>query len=382
MNIEENSELSKLTLVMPTYGRQKHVIRNIAYWSNTGVVLIVLDASPIPIKSERLKSFGKNIIYIHDTSHYNERVFNSFSKIKSKYTQLICDDEFYPISAAISVIKDLEKNDDVMSCIGICLGFEVDKKSKKIFSKRTYKRLIENYNYTMISDPIERVENYLINYEPFLMYSMIRTEIWKKAFELPFKFLKKQKDKNNKFNFFSSDEIQINMYLAFAGKSKIIRELYWLRSFGEHLTVRETYKNHEPEPVFTFQDWWNSDSEKEEYIKILEDSYRETKIQINISYKEMALKSCEFFLNGGGGEFLKHQIIYLKNKKKIIPLSIFYLKQLIPSSLKDYIKSLSIWKDRKVLFKDDLSHLKNEGIKVDKTELNKIEKIIENFHFE
>ena len=131
MKIEENSELSKLTLVMPTYGRQNHVIRNIAYWSNTGVILLVLDASPIPIENEILKSFGENIIYIHDTNNYNERLVNSFSKINSKYAQLICDDEFYPISAVISCIKDLEKNDDIISCMGVCLGFEIDKKHKK-----------------------------------------------------------------------------------------------------------------------------------------------------------------------------------------------------------------------------------------------------------
>lgn len=383
MYMEKNPELSKLTLVMPTFGRQEHAIRNMTYWSNTGVILLVIDASSIPIKNEILKSFGENIIYIHDTSHYNERIVNSFSKINSNYTQLICDDEFYPISAVISCIKDLEKNDDIISCMGVCLGFEVDKKSKKIFSRRTYVAMTENYSYTMNPDPIKRLENYLINYQPFLMYSMIRTEVWKKAFELPYKFLKTQKNKKNyqKFNFFSSDEIQINMYMAFAGKSKIIRELYWLRSFGEHLTVREKYKNHEPEPKFIFQDWWNANSEKEVYLKFLEDSYRETKIQINISYKELVLKCCKFFLKGGGGEFLKHQLLYLKNKKNIISLSMFYLKRLIPSFLKVYVKSMSIFKNRKVLFKNDLSYLKNEGIKVDHIELNKIQKIIENFHF-
>ena len=76
-----NSELSKLTLVMATYGRQKHAIRNMTYWSNTGVIFLVLDASPIPISNEILKNFSDNIIYIHDKSHYNQRLVNSFSKI-------------------------------------------------------------------------------------------------------------------------------------------------------------------------------------------------------------------------------------------------------------------------------------------------------------
>ena len=126
MKIEENFELSKLTLVMATYGRQKHAIRNMTYWSNTGVILLVLDASPIAISNEILKNFSDNIIYVHDTSNYNQRLVNSFSKINTKYAQLICDDEFYPISAVLSSIKELEKDDTIISCMGVCLGFEID----------------------------------------------------------------------------------------------------------------------------------------------------------------------------------------------------------------------------------------------------------------
>jgi len=382
MKIEELSDLSKLTLVMATYGRQKHAIRNMTYWSNKGVILLVLDASPLPIEKEILKTFDKNIIYVHDQSDYNERIVNSFSKINTKYAQLISDDEFYPISAVLSCIKELEKNEDIISSIGVCLGFEVDKTRKKIFSKQCYARLIENYNDTMATDPLERLFNHLTNYEPFLMYSIIRTEIWKKAFNLPLKFIRNQSDKNNneKFNFFCSDEIQINMYLAFAGRSKVIRELYWLRSFGEHPAIRDLHKKLS-EPKLTFQEWWNSSSEKEDFLNILEDSFEETKIKINVSYKEMALKCCEFFLKGNGGEFLKHQLFYLKDKKKFILLFLFYLKRLTPSFLKDYVKSLGIWKDRKVLFKDNITLLKNKEIKVDLDELNKIQKKIENFHF-
>ena len=45
------------------------------------------------------------------------------------------------------------------------------------------------------------------------------------------------------------------------------------------------------------------------------------------------------------------------------------------------MKFLGIWKDRRVLFKDDINFLINEGIKVNFNELNKIHKILENFHF-
>ena len=52
------------------------------------------------------------------------------------------------------------------------------------------------------------------------------------------------------------------MYLSFAGKSKVLPELYWLRSFGEHLSIKNSMI---PEPKMTFQEWWNSNNEKNEF---------------------------------------------------------------------------------------------------------------------
>ena len=66
MKSQVTSELSKLTLVMATYGRQSYALRNMRYWSNSDVVLLVLDASPRAIENNLLKDFGKNILYVHD----------------------------------------------------------------------------------------------------------------------------------------------------------------------------------------------------------------------------------------------------------------------------------------------------------------------------
>ena len=138
MKSQETLELSKLTLVMATYGRQDHAIRNMRYWSNTGVILLVLDASPKPIENEILKTFDDNIIYVHDTSDYNERLVNSFSKINTKYTQLICDDEFYPISAVLSCIQELEKDENIISSMGVYLFYQHQILSKHPWMKILY----------------------------------------------------------------------------------------------------------------------------------------------------------------------------------------------------------------------------------------------------
>ena len=44
---------------MATYGRQSYALRNMRYWSNSDVVLLVLDASPRPIENNSFKDLEK-----------------------------------------------------------------------------------------------------------------------------------------------------------------------------------------------------------------------------------------------------------------------------------------------------------------------------------
>jgi glycosyltransferase domain-containing protein len=382
---DQNSELAKLTLVMATCRRQSHAIRNMRYWSNTGVVLLVLDDSPSPIKESVLNSLGNNIIYKHDSSEYSKRIVSGFSAINTKYTQLINDDEFYIISSVISCIRELEKNESIISCMGCCLGFIVDKKTKKIYSRPVYEQLTNNYKLTMEDDEVKRLNDYVTNYIPFLMFAMIRTDIWKKAFEIPVKFNtnKTKKYKFEKFNFFSSDENQINMYLGFAGKSKVIRELYWLRSYGEHPTIRDAHEDL-PEPEMSIEEWWNSSNEREQFIQIMSDSFEKTGIKTKLSYNDIVIEWYNSFIKGGGGDLKKSQLFFIKHKhgiKRFYLLNFFnYLNRLIPRRIKNIIKSSVLWKYRQTTFLEGVNLLANRGIKVDNDSLLKIQKIIYNFH--
>ena len=116
---------------------------------------------------------------------------------------------------------------------------------------------------------------YFSNYIPFLIYSIVRSEIWKKAFFLPVKHLSEKDSKTNteKFNFFSSDELQINMYLSFAGKSKVFQNFTGFDLLRTFINKRQ-YDHLRTQ--MTFQEWWNSNNENE-FLKILEDSLEKPK---------------------------------------------------------------------------------------------------------
>ena len=132
----KNLILEKLTLVMPTYQRQKYALRNMRYWSDTNVTLMVLDGSEDPINSKILNSFGANIVYINDPSSIEQRLNKAHFKINTEYVALIGDDEFYVVSAVKSCIQELEKDDSLIACCGSCLGFYFNKKSSDIYGWR------------------------------------------------------------------------------------------------------------------------------------------------------------------------------------------------------------------------------------------------------
>ena len=258
MSVKKYPNLSKLTLVMPTCRRQDFVLRNIEYWSKTDVKIIILDDSPKSIENEIINKFNKNIKYIHCQKSYSDRLEIATNEIKTKYVQLICDDEFYIISALESCLDELENDDTLISCNGCCLKFNYEKKNNSVYSNIVYEPLSYKYNYTMISDPIDRISNFMENYIPFLMYGIVRSEIWKKAFSIPSK---------RKFNFFAYEEYQINIFLSLVGKSKVLRELSWLRSSGETLPTREKFIDKKQPPVL-FDNWWDQNyEEKANFVK-------------------------------------------------------------------------------------------------------------------
>ena len=370
-----HSELTKLTLIMPTSRRQDYALRNMRYWSNTSVTLIVLDNSPSPIEANLIKSFGKNIIYKYDNRTYEKRIAGAIPLINTTYTQLIADDEFYVKSAVISCIRELDKDNTLTSCTGCCLKFIVDKRSKKIYSKFVYERLYDEYEHSIQEDPSKRLNLYMKNYEPFPVYAVTRSSVWKKAFELI--------NNHKQFNFFSSDEYQLNSYLIFSGKSKVIKELLWLRSAGENIPVRDLKFDLVESPINIVQ-WWNSNNlEREEFIEKLSKVLRNINLDLNLDYKKIVIDSYNHYKSGGAG-WLENKMHYTKEKKGIFVYYLirFYnlIKMLIPFKIKNIIKSSQLWEINYSSFLEGTDLLSNKSIKVDYENLKNIEQIVLDFH--
>lgn len=369
-----HSNLSELTLVMPTCRRQDYVFRNLEYWSKTDVKIIILDDSPKCIDKKIINKLNKNITYIHSQKPYSDRLEIAANEITTKYTQLICDDEFYIISAISACIDELEKDVSIISCSGCCLKFNYSKEKNLIKSHIVYESLTYKYDYTMIADPIDRMSKYMENYVPFLMYGVVRSIYWKKAFKIPSK-------KN--FNFFAYEEIQINIFLSLAGKSKVLKELSWLRS-GENLPTRDKFIDKLQPPVL-FDSWWHqNDEEKKSFLQIMSKVFQELNLKLEIDYKVILNIAFNSYIRGGGGNLFKKKVYITKKRKGIfmffVILFVMYVKRIIPKKIKNLIKSFDYFIKLQKNFSESSIDLNKRGVKVDIDNLKKINQIVSKFH--
>lgn len=354
------NNLNQLTLIMPTFQRQEYALRNMHYWSNSGVILRVLDGSSTPIENTLLNSFGENIIYKHDPRSLYERIGGALSVIDTKYIALIGDDEFYIISAVESCISELEKNDSIIACSGCCIGFDVDKNAGKVYGWLPYGYKNIGYNETMYDNSEERLGRHMQNYIPTLIYGITRSYQWKTAFKTVIE---------RKFNFFAAWELQFEMYISFSGKAKVLKELMWLRSNGEVEPVRFLHKGIEPE--ISFKEWWVSSSKnRKEFVKVMSRAYKGEQNEGTINYDNATIHGCNAYIKGLDSSHSRLR------KAKLLFFN--FIKHFAPSTFKGFVKNLLI--RNRPTFLEIAGSLRGEGVKVDHGNLIEIKEIIYNFH--
>ena len=214
------------------------------YWSDRGVRLFVVDGSEVGLTSLHLDSLKDTIHYLHcPNSLFTERLEKVINLISTKYVAMISDDEFFIPSALISCIKELEVNKDLVSCGGLCIQFNY--KKNKVNGRRFYQSM---KNYTLLHDnPFERMLAHMNPYTPSSIYSVVRSEVWKRSYLTTFK---------NQFKANCLLELQFELAVCYHGKSKVISEVMWLRS-NELLPIKNSNESSLHSEI-SFESWWNN----------------------------------------------------------------------------------------------------------------------------
>ena len=361
--------LKKLTLVMLSFERQLFVIRSMKYWSKKNINLLVFDGSKKPIQSAILKKFTKykNIYYEHCKSSYVQRILKAKSLIKTEYVALIGDDEFYIPSTVKRCIDELDKNNELVSCIGTAVSFYP--LHGLIYGRPKYPKL---FGYEIShNDPRERVKTHMRDYVPSLIYAITRAHNWKIAASA-------YTDKE--FPVFAMFELQMEMILSFSGKSKVIPYLMWLRSSNESKKIINKEKS--LIPTNTFSKWWQNKKLKTEHecfinivsgkFSILSPGYKDE------YYKNSVIDACNSYMDYVFERKVKRNISLAR---KLARFFTGYIHDERKRKIKNFFFAfIGISKLHSNLLLDEVIGMKKKSETVDLKEVQKIIRIISDFH--
>lgn len=307
----ERNNLSRLTLVMPTYERQDFALRLMNYWAGKGPHLIVIDGSAKPIEPTKLDIFDSHIQYLHRPVGLYQRLLEALHLVGTEFVALAGDDEFYVPSAVNQCIKELDNDKGLVACCGLVLGYGI--KNRSIYGKNKYGNL---FGYSIDSEnALNRVKHHMSNYLPSLVYAISRTEVWKISWR---NILTKE------FPFFASAEIQLELCMSYAGRSKVIRQLMWMRAHNINKPIRGTDPS--LDRGTRINHWWEDKKNKAqhaEFITIMSATFKQlipyetdyTKSNVMAGIKEY-IKLCK---RDARGKFLQNIISKLKIIKFIFP---------------------------------------------------------------
>jgi len=359
--------LSSLTIVIPTMNRPKSILRAMHYWSDYDAIVHIFDGSQEPIELSLISSMSSNINYHHMPFDLMERLNKSIEFVNTKYSMMIPDDEFFIPSGLESCIEELNDNKEIVSCFGLAISFQL--KGNEVLSNIVYHNL--KSSSLPQNSPSDRSIAHMSNYCPSTIYSVMRTDIWKKS-------MRSLSYKNFEVFVASVGELQFEITTSYLGKIKVINELIWLRSYEN-----DAIRLQESEATETIQEFWNKESNKlikDEIINTIVESIASEEDNVSLIASDIYY-AFDAYLN-----VYEHtpSYSYIKiSQKSLISKSYKFLKAILPKSIISLL--LKLLKLLKIIDVNSLKTiskqvtiLHKDGIKIDFSEIKKIEKILLN----
>jgi glycosyltransferase domain-containing protein len=246
--------LGSLTVIIPSYCRQPFLLRQIVYWSHSGVKVIILDGSPEPLSNKVtcVLETIPNIRYVNCPLGLVERLAVVGDLIDTPYAVLLGDDEFHLRSGLRHAVSYLKVNSDYVGCIGQSLRFFVENESQQVVYGEGYSHL----RYKVSDESVQkRFERAMENYNAATCYAVLRLEVWKDTWAS----LRKSSCKD-------VCEVQQALGTYGAGKFSTVEQIYWLRSY-ENVSIPD----HNHFANISFPTWWTSSAYAGERQEIVAD---------------------------------------------------------------------------------------------------------------
>jgi glycosyltransferase domain-containing protein len=170
---DKNSDLTMITILVFSKNRHYFLKRQINYWKNENIKLLIFDESPSMLDIDL--RIHKNVKY-YNIGAFSERCLAAIDVIDTPYTMISADDDFVIKSTLLKCLQFLEKNNDISTCGGQFMNFKPMK--NQINFQFSYK---ENLNFRNTSDIMsERVHLQTSPYKVTSWYALNRSNCIKK----------------------------------------------------------------------------------------------------------------------------------------------------------------------------------------------------------
>jgi glycosyltransferase domain-containing protein len=212
-----DSLLQRLTIIIPTVSRPTFVLRQFEYWRNTGPQVFILDGARTPIEIPA-EFHADNMHYVHTGTKFNERLSTAGQYVKTEFCALLPDDEFFLFDGLRAAISHLDKNREVIGCVGRCLYFFVDQGRFLVTDAyRDWKPFPDSV--TSVADRLD--VDLPPNKTHKAQFGVFRAEVWIKMFEVSYKTY---------YSCGYTYERLLNLERTLLGRSDILEDLLWMRS--------------------------------------------------------------------------------------------------------------------------------------------------------
>jgi glycosyltransferase domain-containing protein len=347
-----------LTLILLSNNRPKFLRRSVLFWSKFNFKLIIVDGSFESQRDWIIKNSSNNITYVHDQSTFPNRLKIAAELITTKYAIFVPDDEYFLPSMLKYCVEFLEKNHEFVAVNGLAIGFEYEE--GKVIGFSQYPEWLGRQRIE--EDPEMRIVSHMSSYANSLTSSVTKANLWKKCALLYAKY---------DFHIYPLWELEMNLILSFAGKSKTFNQLMQIKSSEKTSPpIRNNIPTLTPKNnIYNFWTKKNFYEKKILFIDIL------TKELLSIS----EIKEYEYCKNA----LIKSIDEFCKQKKKNVVIFQKFLI-LIPSAIKSKIKTVINYikkiNKKKIGLIDAAKIFEKQGVKIDFKNLNIVEKSIKSHY--
>lgn len=215
---QRKQDLSRVTVVIPTFERGEFVKRQCQYWADRGPQILILDGSKIPMTSDFVTTLAKNIRYVHSPTSFRHRRFMATELLATEFAILLPDDEFYLEEGLLDCISHLDANPETIGCTGKVLGFFVERDRFKAFLAyedwkpfpSECRTVSERLNFSLPPLKAHKVE-----------FCLFRTSIWRVVFSESYR---------DQYSCGYVYERLLNLCAAIQGRTDLINSVVLLRS--------------------------------------------------------------------------------------------------------------------------------------------------------